>query len=532
MCLYLTKRTGVYYFRRAIPEELRPAFGGAREFIFSLRTKDPAEAKRRRSEHAVRTDRELDAAKAALAQSASQTLPAASNDTPDRQRRRVRRASTAENRMHYGEFKQARYIEQDIAREEHYREQWQAKALELERRLLSGSTAELPEQEQLFRRILKDRDFNLQIASEQVLAARVAAQEAMSTTPASEPVPNIKTDTDERSAGTSLYDIVDKWAAERKVAAKTADAARATVRWFYDRVGTVAVEKITRKDVLSFKDKMLAEGVTAANTKVKLSRLRTLLQYAADNDYLPANPGAGVTVIDNDAAKNKRTEFDLPALKAIFGSPVYAADARPTQGRGEAAYWLPLLALYTGARLEELGQLRPGDVQEQTYHDKDDNELSAWVIRITEDEAEGLRLKNAGSQRIVPVHSELERLGFIKFAEDARREGRARLFDKLKADKYGRLTAKWGEWFSGYKRDVCSITDKRMVFHSFRHTFKHYARHVGMIEGVQRQIMGHSSGDVADDYGSGYSLHQLVAGMKLYRVPGFKPPAPAPIHRG
>jgi integrase len=68
-----------------------------------------------------------------------------------------------------------------------------------------------------------------------------------------------------------------------------------------------------------------------------------------------------------------------------------------------------------------------------------------------------------------------------------------------------------------------------MVFHSFRHTFKDYARLAGIPEGVQRQLMGHSGKDVADDYGAGHWDHQLVEGMKLYRVPGLKIPRPEPL---
>jgi integrase len=123
----------------------------------------------------------------------------------------------------------------------------------------------------------------------------------------------------------------------------------------------------------------------------------------------------------------------------------------------------------------------------------------------------------------VPVHSDLIRSGFLRFVEHQKTLGHERLFSDLKPDKYERLTAKWGEWFSRYRRE-CGISHKGLVFHSFRHTFKHWARHVGIIEGVQRQIMGHSAKDVADGYGDGYSLHQVVEGMRLYRVPGFKPP--------
>jgi hypothetical protein len=75
MCLYLTKRNATYYFRRAIPDELQQAFGGRTEFTFSLRTKDKEEAKRRRSVEALRTDRELEEARASLSPSHAPTAP-------------------------------------------------------------------------------------------------------------------------------------------------------------------------------------------------------------------------------------------------------------------------------------------------------------------------------------------------------------------------------------------------------------------------------------------------------------------------
>jgi integrase len=325
---------------------------------------------------------------------------------------------------------------------------------------------------------------------------------------------------------TSLDAVVDKWAVERKVSEKGVDAHRAVARVFREGVGELALERITKRDVLAFKDKLLEAGNGHANVKVKLTRLRTLLNYAYDNDLIATRPAAGVNVIDPDADKNKRKPFDRAALAAIFSSPIYGKAERPTQGRGEAAYWLPLLALYTGARMEELGQLRPSDIREETYLDGEDAERSAWVIRITEDAEDGLKIKNAGSERLVPVHADLETLGFIRFVQAAQVARQARVFPALKPNKYGRLTAKWGEWFSLYKRETCGVTDRRMVFHSFRHTFKDNARHSGLLEGVQRQIMGHSGKGVADDYGEGYSLHQLVQGMKAYRVPGFKLPAP------
>jgi integrase len=99
---------------------------------------------------------------------------------------------------------------------------------------------------------------------------------------------------------------------------------------------------------------------------------------------------------------------------------------------------------------------------------------------------------------------------------------RDRLFYQLTPGPYGNLTHKWGQWFGTYLRKTCGVTDRRMTFHSFRHSFTDYVRRPDIPEGIQRQLVGHSSKDVHDDYGSGYNLHWLVEAMKLYSVPGLK----------
>ncbi len=324
-----------------------------------------------------------------------------------------------------------------------------------------------------------------------------------------------------RVLDTTWAQLIEQWATERRKGAKARDAHGAVVRWFCERVGEKVISQITKADVLEFKNTLLAEGTTPANVNVKLTRLRTLLNYAYDNDLVGLRPASGIRVHDADAARNRRKPFDAQALKKLFGGPVHRAGERPSGGRGEAAYWIPLLGLYTGARLEEIGQLRPADIRAEDYIRTDGELASAWVIRITSDEEGGLKLKNSGSDRVVPVHPELEQLGFLTFCADALSREQGKLFPELKANVHGRLTAKWGEWFSTYLRNVCGVTDKRIVFHSLRHTFKDNARNSGIAEGVQRQLMGHSAKDVADSYGEGYGLHLLVEGMKQLRIVGF-----------
>ncbi len=56
--------------------------------------------------------------------------------------------------------------------------------------------------------------------------------------------------------------------------------------------------------------------------------------------------------------------FSAAELQRLFASPVYARGERPLGGQGEAAYWFPLIALFSGARRTEIAQLKIGDVRQ------------------------------------------------------------------------------------------------------------------------------------------------------------------------
>src|SRR4029453_4449371 len=121
-----------------------------------------------------------------------------------------------------------------------------------------------------------------------------------------------------------------------------------------------------------------------------------------------------------------------------------------------ADYWLPWLGLYTAARLEELGQLRTGDV-------KHENDVDYFAI----EPGDGKRVKTKSSRRCVPIHPELIKLGFLGFVDGQRRAGGARLFPELKATSYGSVTAGWSKFWSRHTRAL-GVGDPRKVFHSFR----------------------------------------------------------------
>jgi len=347
------------------------------------------------------------------------------------------------------------------------------------------------------------------IAQPPVLAIPRPPIEAVKPAPPPEPV----------VSGPTLGDLADKWEAERQPDAKSIAATRRAVRRFTEMVGDILPCYITRSHAVAFKDALLASGQTGVNTNKHMVVLNVLLNHAVANGIIEHNPARGVKVAVKRNAKDARHPFALADLQAVFTRlPAYAGKPAPRHIGQAAAYWIPLLALFYGARREELCQLRPEDIYEETYLDDTGADRTAWVLRIT-DAGEGQQVKNVGSVRRVPLHAELIARGFLDFA--TRQRGQARLFSHLKPTPQGAEGEAFGKWFSKNLRTVCGITDPKLVFHSFRHSFKDHCRALMISEEVSDALSGHASGKVSRRYGGlAFPLYPLVEAVGKYRVPG------------
>lgn len=213
--------------------------------------------------------------------------------------------------------------------------------------------------------------------------------------------------------------------------------------------------------------------------------------------------------------------FDVAELNKLFASPVYSEGKRPVGGRGEAAFWLPVLGLFTGARRTELAQLAAGDVR----HDAD---TGVWFFAF---HAEGdNRLKTAASRRATPLHPELIRLGFLDYAQKRAKDRgpKAPLWEGF-AHPIAPKAKAWTKWFSRYLA-VHVVDHPAKSFHSFRGTFKRFARASGLDEHVLDALVGHAGQSVGRKYGrmadaqgvldAGFPLARLAEEMARVAVPG------------
>lgn len=254
------------------------------------------------------------------------------------------------------------------------------------------------------------------------------------------------------------------------------------------------LEQLTREDGRAIQDKLMAEaterGGRAQNTAAsELGRIKTLFNEAVDLGWIDRSPMPARGIERIKADRRAWTKADLPRL---FDDPIFTAYAVPSASMGglDAAYWLPLLGLFTGARVSELAQLRTSDIEH--------TEEAGWVLHIQEDQEEGLRVKNAHSVRDVPIHPELVRLGFVDYWRAIAEHGAGPLWPALPRTELNGAGGKISQWFGKYKAAKGFGPD--LVFHSFRHTVETELRALRTPKYLIDAITGHAGKTVADDY--------------------------------
>jgi integrase len=129
--------------------------------------------------------------------------------------------------------------------------------------------------------------------------------------------------------------------------------------------------------------------------------------------------------------------------------------------RKASQYWIPLLGLFTGARINELCQLYVSDIKEVD---------GVWVVDINGEGSK--KLKSLNAQRQVPIHSILiNQLKFLEYVEKLRgKEIRSFLELKESRDGYSQGFSKWFNRTFKNNVNVGQLEAEQKNFHSFRHT--------------------------------------------------------------
>lgn len=304
------------------------------------------------------------------------------------------------------------------------------------------------------------------------------------------------------------------------------DYSRAVNRFISD-MGDKPIASIQPSDIHAFAGDLIqppdanVKPLATSSTRLLLARLSSVMAFTVDSGLLETNPITASRIHKRlGSGKPKRRlddnrGYSWDELVTLFSNPEFQ-QLRTAEGRpGNAVFWIPLIAAYTGARREELAQLYIEDIHQHAE--------GSWFIRIIDDRPDK-SVKTDSSRREIPIHPDLIALGLLTLVQ-GRKPG-TRVFPQLVkvSDGFAGIVSK--SWRPITQR--CGVYQSgRNPLHAFRHSFKTLAREHGIPKEVSDWITGHSSGHVGDSYGVNPLSRMALEIQKLpslARAAGLLPP--------
>nr|WP_197064249.1 hypothetical protein [Methylobacterium sp. ZNC0032] len=253
------------------------------------------------------------------------------------------------------------------------------------------------------------------------------------------------------------------------------------------------IRHITTDDIRLWMKRGLATGKISERSfkRNNLTAIKTLFKIAYEDEVIPSDPAHRVKlrIAKNDTGRSMRGFFTEERNK-ILAATLEPPSKRLTWYNAAARRWVPWLCAYTGARVNEITQVRACDIQ---------NRDGYWCIRITPE---------AGTQkslnvRWVPLHAHLIEQGFLEFAQA--KTGDTPLFtpvdDGTRKGKTMRMSERVGAHLAKWVREL-GIHDQDVApNHGWRHWWKTESRAYPIKVPVADAIQGHAPATQSDEYG-------------------------------
>ena len=569
-------RTGQLHFRRAIPEPLRPAFGGMRERKITLGTKDPIAAKEPFARLNAEFERDLAEARRKLAEGTLLPTPGAvvrrwcespANDDGLSGHQRLLltlmeldagvggRYSASPKEIYppaitgpavntdwdavLGDPSRFDAIVTDVYGGESeqvgtnwIRSRWHEpekvwhphllKATDRIRRFVPE--AQRFSDEEIARALLAVLD-EKRPADEDFNRARLAKRRHR---------PNLS----RLRPNMRLKQLFEEWKAGNKPRPQTAFEYEASMHDFIDFAGDVPVSAIDADMLYDYRDEAAKLPSTMpradralpfrarvekhgnrepkcspATLKKRIGALQALLTYSFQQRWTSTNNGAGITIIGYSKKRKKRRSFEDHELASLFTCPLFV-DLKSWNSTSRITD-ATIFWLFLIAATTGARLEEVGQVALADMHrDGDIIYLDISDYALLDDGAEK-SVKTDESKRLVPIHANLIALGFLNYCDALVNAGESQLFPDLKENKIGKRTKEASQRINRVVDRYVSV-DKRLVFYSLRHAFKAKGNDANLTEKTLDQICGHAPITEGARYGQEPRIRTLY--RELHRI--------------
>jgi len=303
------------------------------------------------------------------------------------------------------------------------------------------------------------------------------------------------------STGPFLRDVYDRWKVSKTRSSDSVKACLRSVVLYEKFTGNPPITQLTRELGDRFRAwlQQPERKTTSKTARDRLTWVKSVLKYAyRDLGLIDRNPWEGIDIAFKTT--RKRRPWTDSELQTFFTQPLHTTYELPKDKKAgaDAAYWIPLLGLYTGARVGELAQLRVADV---------DTSGEFPVLCIT-DEGEGQSIKSQAGVRKVPLHGELVRLGLLDHVATLKILKEVRLWPSLPT-REGKPGGYFSQWFGAYRRSLGF--GPHPDFHCLRHTVRSQMADAEVTEQVIDTLVGH---EVKGSTGAKVYTHRTMKTLK------------------
>lgn len=318
------------------------------------------------------------------------------------------------------------------------------------------------------------------------------------------------------ASGLGLLELFERYAAVPGRHPKTVAQWRPYVTQLAAFVEHAPVQAITHDQLVAWRnhlrDEVTFRGQPLSAKTINgsyLGAVNALFAWAKGDGIIPHNPALEVSPVKLPSKpKTRGKAFTSDEAHMILKASLVPPTSREGEGLRNAKRWCPWLMAYSGARVNEITQLRKEDIFQQ-----DD----VWVMRITP-EAGTVKTKTF---RLVPLHSHMLEQGFLEFVTN-RPDGplfynpAKRRSDAAINRQSNRLGSKLAEWV--HSLGIEGVKPN----HAWRHLFSNLAVRHGLDRVVAKAITGHASSDVHDKtYLEDLPNHVDILSRELEKMPKF-----------
>ena len=274
----------------------------------------------------------------------------------------------------------------------------------------------------------------------------------------------------------SLDELFKRWEAETDPSASTLSSWRGITRDLKSFVGEKAddIARIDTADIVAWKDKLVKANKAAATiSRGYLGCARALFRFAVANKLVVEDPSQGIKVARKTKAGKRMLGYSGDEVAQLLE---FASAAKEPWKK-----WLPWLAAATGSRIGEVAQLHGSHVFE---------ERGIHVVKIMP-AIDGGSIKNAESERTVPIHPALLAAGFLEFVKS---KGEGPLFyNRSSGDPKRKHASKAvANRLASWIRKSGFSDPRKAPNHALRHWFKTEASRLGIPDSVADAIQGHA----------------------------------------